>query len=180
MHRRQLNSWDFSPIAAILHDMMLCRPSRGEFAKLGTTQAYLIRQATRLWSSSEGLPVSDSLSRLLEAFDCGRLSRRQLLQALGASALAPAALAASPGANKPWVGTPPTPPFESTGWKTVLLDHLSCRVEDQEKEAAYYNALMNWNVRQADGHEVVLDIGDWGAIILRGGYRPSAAEVAAE
>lgn len=126
--------------------------------------------------------MSDGFSRLLEAFDCGRLSRRQLLQALGVSALAPVALAAPapPGAKRAWIGTPPTPPFEPTGWKTVLLDHLSCRVEDQEKEAAYYNALMNWNVRQADGHEVVLDIGDWGAIILRGGYRPSAAEVAAE
>ena len=83
--------------------------------------------------------MSESLSRLLEAFDRGGLSRRQLLQALGASALAPAALAAPApqGAKRAWIGTPPTPPFEPTGWKTVLLDHLSCRVEDQEKEAAY-------------------------------------------
>ncbi len=62
----------------------------------------------------------------------------------------------------------------------MLLDHLSCRVQDHEKEAAFYNALMNWTVRQDNGSEAVLDVGDWGGIIIRGGYRPSASEVAAE
>ena len=128
--------------------------------------------------------MSDELSTLFEAFDRGGLSRRQLLQALGACALIPSSALAATAPRTPkrggWIGTPPTPPFEATGWKTVLLDHLSCSVGDAEKEAAYYNALMNWAVRQDNGSEVVLDIGNWGGIILRGGYRPSAAEVAAE
>ena len=128
--------------------------------------------------------MSDDLSRLFEAFDRGRLSRRQLLQALGAAvALAPASALAAParrGAQKAGMGAPAKPPFEPTGWKTVLLDHLSCKVENHEKEAAYYNALMNWAVRSDNGREAVLDIGDWGGIIIQGGYHPSAAAVAAE
>lgn len=129
--------------------------------------------------------MNHELSRLLEGFD-GGLSRRQLLGALGALAgtvaLTPKSVLAaeSPAPKKPWLGAPPTLPFEPTGWRTVLLDHLSCRVDDHEKEAAYYNALMNWAVRHDNGREAVLDIGDWGGIIIRGGYRPSAAEVAAE
>jgi|SRR5579862_6133695 len=125
--------------------------------------------------------MSNESSRVLEAFDCSGLSRRKLLQALGALVVAPAAARALPeGAKKGWIGAPPTLPFEPTGWKTVLLDHLSCKVEDNEKEAAYYNTLMNWAVRQDKGGETVLDVGDWGGIIIQGGYRPSAAEVAAQ
>jgi len=127
--------------------------------------------------------MSDGSLNLFEAFDRSRLSRRQLLHGLGCLALAPAsALAASApqGPKKGWYGAPPKLPFEPTGWKTVLLDHLSGQVEDHEKEAAFYNALMNWPVRSVNGQEAVLDIGDWGGIILRGGYRPSASEVAAD
>ena len=59
----------------------------------------------------------------------------------------------------------------------MLLDHLSCQVVDYPKEAAYYQALMNWKIRSDDGKQAVLDIGDWGGLILRGGYQapPRAA-----
>src|SRR6185436_4725352 len=66
--------------------------------------------------------------------------------------------------------TPAKLPFEPTGWKTVLLDHFSCQVIDYPKEAAFYQALMNWKVRSDDGKQAVLDIGDWGGLIIRGGY----------
>jgi len=127
--------------------------------------------------------VSDSLSRSFVPFDRARLSRRQLLQSAGALALAPASALTAPAPESPkkgWIGAPPTLPFEPTGWKTVLLDRLSCRVEDDEKEAAFYNALMNWAVRQDSGGEAVLDIGDWGGIVIRGGYQLSASEVEAQ
>jgi catechol 2,3-dioxygenase-like lactoylglutathione lyase family enzyme len=120
-------------------------------------------------------------------FDRGGLSRRQLLTALGvAVAIRPAAAFAQGQCGGARAGTPecdPTParlPFESTGWKTVLLDHFSCQVVDYPKEAAYYAALMNWKIRSDDGKQAVLDIGDWGGLVLRGGYQapptpPSAA-----
>jgi catechol 2,3-dioxygenase-like lactoylglutathione lyase family enzyme len=129
--------------------------------------------------------MSPDLSRLFEEFDRGRLSRRQLLKALGVAAVAfsPAAALAQRATGGPKPDTTPAPlPFAPTGWKTVLLDHLSCRVENYPKEAAYYNALMNWKIRSDNGREAVLDIGDWGGIVIRGGYKgppPTAAEKAA-
>ena len=117
------------------------------------------------------------LARLFSDFDRGRISRRQLLTALGfAVAVRPAAAFAQSRctgerANTPDCNmTPLKAPFEPTGWKTVLLDHLSVQVADYSKEAAYYQALMNWKIRSDDGKQAVLDIGDWGGLVIRGGY----------
>ncbi|MEZ5288715.1 MAG: hypothetical protein R2712_28700, partial [Vicinamibacterales bacterium] len=121
--------------------------------------------------------MSAELQSLFHAFDRGGLSRRQLLQALGvAAALRPATALAQGQCGGALKGTPQcdaTPakaPFEPTGWRTVLLDHFSCQVADYPKEAAFYSALMNWPVRSDDGKQAVLDIGDWGGLVLRGGY----------
>ncbi len=126
--------------------------------------------------------MSADVAMLFNAFDRGRLSRRQLLQALSvAIAVRPAAAFAQGQCGGARAGTPecdPTPgklPFEPTGWKTVLLDHLSCQVVDYSKEAAYYAALMNWKIRSDDGKQAVLDIGDWGGLVLRGGYQAPPA-----
>jgi catechol 2,3-dioxygenase-like lactoylglutathione lyase family enzyme len=124
--------------------------------------------------------MSDDLNPLFTAFDRGLLSRRQLLAALGvAVAVRPATAFAQGQCGGAGAGTPecdPTPaklPFEPTGWKTVLLDHFSCQVVDYPKEAAYYAALMDWKIRSDDGKQAVLDIGDWGGLVLRGGYQPA-------
>ena len=126
--------------------------------------------------------MSADLATLFNDFDRGRLSRRQLLTALGiAVAIRPATAFAQGQCGGARAGTPecdPTPaklPFEPTGWKTVLLDHLSCQVVDYPKEAAYYAALMNWKIRSDDGKQAVLDIGDWGGLVLRGGYQAPPA-----
>lgn len=63
------------------------------------------------------------------------------------------------------------PPFEPTGWKTVALDHFSMQVADYKREAAYYSALMNWTLRRDDGTQAVLDIGDIGGVVIRGGFQ---------
>ena len=130
--------------------------------------------------------MPDALAALFDRFDCGRLSRRHLLMALGAAIAArPVSSLAQGQCGGARAGTPecdPTPaklPFEPTGWKTVLLDHLSCQVVDYAKEAAYYAALMNWKIRSDDGKQALLDIGDWGGLLLRGGYQaPPAPPVA--
>jgi catechol 2,3-dioxygenase-like lactoylglutathione lyase family enzyme len=126
--------------------------------------------------------MDDALTGLFNNFDRGQISRRQLLQALGIAAVAGpvtayaqgrcgAANAGSPGCDT----TPYKAPFESTGWKTVLLDHFSVQVVDYQKEAAYYSALMGWKVRSDDGRQAVLDIGDFGGMIIRPGYSPPPA-----
>ena len=130
--------------------------------------------------------MPDALAALFDRFDRGRLSRRHLLMALGAAIAArPVSSLAQGQCGGARAGTPecdPTPaklPFEPTGWKTVLLDHLSCQVVDYPKEAAYYAALMNWKIRSDDGKQALLDIGDWGGLLLRGGYQaPPAPPVA--
>ncbi|HEX5070180.1 MAG TPA: VOC family protein [Vicinamibacterales bacterium] len=116
------------------------------------------------------------MSRLFADYDLGRISRRHLLQALGiAAVMRPAAAWAQGSCGGARAGTPqcdPTPaklPFASTGWQTVLLDHFIVQVADYQKEAAYYQALMNWKIRSDDGKQALLDIGDWGGILIKGG-----------
>lgn len=133
--------------------------------------------------------MSTDLTTLFNDFDRGRLSRRQLLAALGiAVAIRPASAFAQGQCGGARAGTPEcdtTPakfPFEPTGWKTVLLDYFSCQVVDYPKEAAYYAALMNWKIRNDDGKQATLDIGDWGGLVLRGGFQappPPPADAAA-
>jgi catechol 2,3-dioxygenase-like lactoylglutathione lyase family enzyme len=125
--------------------------------------------------------MSDALGKLFHDFDRGYLSRRQLLQALGIAAVVRPALAFAQGtcggtnASLPRCNpTPAKQPFEPTGWKTVLLDHFSMQVADYKKEAAYFAALMNWKIRSDDGTQAVLDIGDWGGLVIKGGYRQPA------
>ena len=99
--------------------------------------------------------MSDALTSLFHGFDRGKVTRRQLLQALGiAAAMRPVSAFAQGSCGGARASLPecdPTPaklPFEPTGWKTVLLDHFSVQVADVDKEAAYYAALMNWKVRE--------------------------------
>jgi catechol 2,3-dioxygenase-like lactoylglutathione lyase family enzyme len=130
--------------------------------------------------------MSDGLSKLFDEFDRGRISRRQLLKGLGLVVAATPAVALAKGQGGGRAGrapldmTPAKLPFERTGWKTVKLDYITCEVADHEKEAAFYNALMNWEVLSQSADESVLAIGNWGHFILRGGYQPSAEAVAAE
>jgi catechol 2,3-dioxygenase-like lactoylglutathione lyase family enzyme len=126
--------------------------------------------------------MSDVPTRLFHDYDKGLISRRHLLQALGvAAALRPlSAFAQGQCGDRGRAGQPgcettlAPPPFEPTGWKTVVLDCLSVQVADVEKEAAYYQALMNWKLRSYDGKIAMLDIGDWGGLEIRGGYQPPA------
>ena len=101
------------------------------------------------------------------------LSRRQLLQAVGAVTVGAPLSALAQGRCMLTFGTPAcntteiAPAFEPTGWKTVGLDHLTFRVADYRKEAAFYIALMGWTLRSDDGTHAVLDIGDWGSAIFK-------------
>jgi predicted enzyme related to lactoylglutathione lyase len=128
--------------------------------------------------------------KLLEDFEAGRISRRQLLRALGLAAVAavPARLIGQqvpPGAAGRGGGrgaanaaprVPVPRPFANTGWKTVWLDKLEYECVDPEKAAGFYVALMNWRVRSntsfaANGsaeenaptgaqHKILLDMGE--------------------
>lgn len=125
--------------------------------------------------------MSDMVQKLFNDFDRGLISRRHLLQVLGVAAVARPAMAFAQGScGGAKVGTPQcntTPgkaPFAPTGWNTVLLDHFTVQVADLDKEIAYYDALMNWKIRSNDGKKAMLDIGNWGGLLVIGGYAPPA------
>ena len=106
------------------------------------------------------------------------ISRRHLLAALAAIPALPVRVFGqdAPGRgqqrDQPRDTTPLVPPFESTGWKTVWLDHLNYQCVDYRKAAAFYATLMGWKVRSDDGKQAVLDIGVLGNMYdrLRFGY----------
>lgn len=62
---------------------------------------------------------------------------------------------------------PIKPVFERTGWRTSSLDHITFRIAEPEKEAAFYTAVMGWRLRSADAKRVVMDMGDWGSVVFR-------------
>jgi catechol 2,3-dioxygenase-like lactoylglutathione lyase family enzyme len=61
------------------------------------------------------------------------------------------------------------PPFESTGWKTVWLDHLSFSVSNYKESASFYMNLLGWTPTYDEGSQNELLIGDVGNVIIRGG-----------
>ncbi|HXT69090.1 MAG TPA: hypothetical protein VN700_05025 [Vicinamibacterales bacterium] len=120
------------------------------------------------------------------------LSRRDLLRTLGLTAVAGVPLASALGGARAFaqgrcmltLGAPSCdtsaikPVFAPTGWKTVGLDHITFRVAEYQKEAAFYAALMGWTQRSDDGQQAVMDTGNWGSVIFRqaepGGAAPAA------
>jgi catechol 2,3-dioxygenase-like lactoylglutathione lyase family enzyme len=109
------------------------------------------------------------IARLLNDFESGKLTRRQLVQTLAmvavgspmASALARSAEAA-PGPS----ATALAP------WKTVWLDHISYAVSDYKKSVDFYTGLMGWEVKSDTGTQAMLDINGIGGIIIRNARRP--------
>jgi catechol 2,3-dioxygenase-like lactoylglutathione lyase family enzyme len=60
-------------------------------------------------------------------------------------------------------------PFESTGWKTVWLDHFSYNAANYKESASFYTNLLGWKETYDEGSQNELMIGDVGDIIVRGG-----------
>jgi catechol 2,3-dioxygenase-like lactoylglutathione lyase family enzyme len=113
------------------------------------------------------------IAGLLQDFENGKMTRRQLIQslALAAVAAAPAApLLAQSGSSIP-AATAKAP------WKTVWLDHISYAVSDYRRSTAFYRDLMGWEIakEEADHNQCTLKIGDIGGIIIRNGRQPGGA-----
>jgi catechol 2,3-dioxygenase-like lactoylglutathione lyase family enzyme len=124
------------------------------------------------------------MDRLGKSVNSQSLSRRTLLGGLGAlagsTAFSPAfaqggcrdGYGQGPSSRCPLPMEQATAPikevFDPTGWKTTALESVTLDVVDYKKEAAFYIALMGWKLRQDDGKQAILDIGDWGNAIFRG------------
>ena len=78
--------------------------------------------------------------------------------ARSASKIRTASISRSPTGTKalrrktPANGKLPAPaPFEPTHWNTLYLDHISFEVPDYRRSAAFYQALLGWDVRPGGG-----------------------------
>jgi catechol 2,3-dioxygenase-like lactoylglutathione lyase family enzyme len=116
------------------------------------------------------------INGMLQDFEAGKLTRRQLVQALALGVAAgPAALAA---ARKPAEQSSIPPPQSPAPWKTVWLDHISYRVSDYRRSVAFYRDLMGWEIIHDDGQkQCSMKIGNVGGTIIRNhaGYSAGGA-----
>ena len=114
----------------------------------------------------------------------GPISRRSLLGSLSTMGLGAVGFAGRPamaqsGGCRDGYGTARCPlpveratapipeVFASTGWKTIGLESFTIDVADYQKEAAFYAALLGWTLRENDGKQVVMDVGNIGNCIFR-------------
>jgi catechol 2,3-dioxygenase-like lactoylglutathione lyase family enzyme len=110
------------------------------------------------------------ISKLLEDFERGHMTRRQLVQSMALAVIAgPAIAATTPGALRAASRSTPAP------WRTVHLDHISYQVTDHVRSAAWYTDLMGWTVRNQRDNQTTLAIGDVGEIIIRNRRNPPPA-----
>lgn len=107
------------------------------------------------------------IARLLNDFESGKLTRRQLVQTLALVAVgSPVATAFAGSASAAPAPTTPAP------WKTVWLDHISYAVSDYKKSVDFYTGLMGWEMKNDNGTQAQLDINGIGGIIIRNARRP--------
>jgi catechol 2,3-dioxygenase-like lactoylglutathione lyase family enzyme len=74
---------------------------------------------------------------------------------------------------------PAKAPFEPTNWNTLYLDHISFEVPDYRRSAAFYQALLGWEMRPGGGGQTMVLIGDGGSVggaIIRGNAAARAAQ----
>src|SRR5580765_3364278 len=122
--------------------------------------------------------MENVIAKLLEDFEGGKMSRRQLIQSLALAALA--APAASLAAQAPAASPATAASGAPAPWKTVWLDHISYAVSDYKKSTEFYKNLMGWEVQNDNGtNQATLKIGNVGGIIIRNARRPEGAQSAA-
>ena len=122
--------------------------------------------------------MENVIAKLLEDFEGGKMSRRQLIQSLALAALA--APAASLAAQTPAASPSSAASGSPAPWKTVWLDHISYAVSDYKKSTEFYKSLMGWEVQNDNGtNQATLKIGNVGGIIIRNARRPEGAQLAA-
>ena len=116
------------------------------------------------------------ITGLLNDFEKGKMTRRQLIQslALAAAAAGPVATLGAQTASTIPAATAPA------AFKTVWLDHISYAVTDYRKSTAFSRDLMGWEIKNDDGKgQCTMKIGDIGEIIIRNKREGAAAPAAA-
>jgi len=87
------------------------------------------------------------IAKLVQDFEQGKLSRRQLIQTLTVAASASAAAA-------------PASAAEGKGFQAVTVNHISYQVADYAKTRDFYASLLGMKVSHDDGKQCYLSFGD--------------------
>src|SRR5213593_2711797 len=99
------------------------------------------------------------ITALLEDFEQGKMTRRQLIQSLALTATAASAASAAPAAAA-----------EGKAFKALSINHVSYQVVDYTKSRDFYAGLFGMQVSRDDGMQCRLSFGD-NILIVRN--RPS-------
>ena len=94
--------------------------------------------------------MENVIAKLLQDFEQGKMTRRQLIQSLALAATAASAASAAPAAAP------------QTGYmgKVVYLNHVSYQVADYTKVRDFYAGLFGMKVSMDDGKQCRLTFGD--------------------
>jgi catechol 2,3-dioxygenase-like lactoylglutathione lyase family enzyme len=98
------------------------------------------------------------IAKLLQDFEHGRLTRRQLIQTLALGVTAASAVGAAPAAA--------AAAAEGTTFKAIAVNHISYQVADYTKTRDFYAGLMGMKVTQDNGSQCYLTFGDHGSWLL--------------
>src|SRR5260370_11784541 len=87
------------------------------------------------------------IAKLLQEFENGKMSRRQLIQSLTMAASVAAAAAPASGA-------------ENKGFQAVTVNHISYQVADYAKTRDFYSDLLGMKASHDDGKQCYMSFGD--------------------
>ncbi len=104
------------------------------------------------------------INSLLQDFERGRLSRRQLIQSLALAATAAGASSRSLAAAD-----------EGQGFEAVAVNHISYQVKDYTKTRDFYVGLLGMKVSGDNGRQCNLAFGDQGTWLLPRNARDASA-----
>ncbi len=88
------------------------------------------------------------ISNLVQDFEQGKMSRRQLIQSLAVAVTAATAVGAKPAAA------------EGKGFKAICVNHISYQVADYAKTRDFYSDLFSMPVVKDTGSQCFLTFGD--------------------
>ncbi len=97
------------------------------------------------------------INNLLEDFERGKMSRRQLIQSLAMAATAAAAAGGS---------TVAAAADEGKGFEAIAVNHISYQVKDYTKTRDFYTSLLGMKAVQDNGKQCYLTFGDHGTWLL--------------
>jgi catechol 2,3-dioxygenase-like lactoylglutathione lyase family enzyme len=108
-------------------------------------------------------PMEHIIANLLNDFERGKMTRRQLIQSLALTATAASA-------------TAPLAAAEGKGLKAIAVNHISYQVADYAKTRDFYASLLGMQVSHDDGKQAYLSFGDHGTWLLpRNARQPGTA-----